>query len=109
MKDVSFQHKVVDQPVMINTTPFFLQNLLWLCLDFAMERANADKSVDLLVEKMEGGACIRFLNLQGIEEISGERFPSHTEDAILNALGARISLDESNGEFILLLPNGVEQ
>ena len=37
MVDVSFEHMEADRPVLLNTTPFILQNLLWLCLNFAME------------------------------------------------------------------------
>jgi C4-dicarboxylate-specific signal transduction histidine kinase len=108
MADVSFQHMEVDRSVSLNTTPFILQNLLWLCLDFALEVANGDKKVHLLVEKMESGARVRFSNLKGIEKIPGDRFPSHKEKALLNALGAQISFDEGEGELILLLPDGVE-
>lgn len=108
MKGVSFEQKVVDKPVTITTSPFFLQNLLWFCLEFVMETANPDKSVDLLVEKMESGVRISFSNLLNIEEIQGERFPFPRKEAIMNALGAQISFDDGKGELILLLPDDVE-
>jgi len=104
MVDVSFEHMEADRIVPLNTTPFILQNLLWLCLNFAMAVADGDKKIYLLVEKMESGARIRFSNLRGIQKIPGDRFPSKKEMALLNALGARISLNEGEGELILLLP-----
>ncbi len=108
MANVSFEHMEGGRTVPLNTTPFLLQNLLWLCLNFAMEVADGDKKVHLLVEKMENGARIRFSNLRGIEKIQADRFPSRKEKALLNALGAQISLIEGEGELILEVPDGVE-
>jgi len=109
MANVSFEHMETGRTVPLNTTPFFLQNLLWLCLHFAIEVANEDKKVHLLVEKMENGARIRFSNLRSTEKMPEDLFPSQKEKALLNALGAQISLDEAEGELILLLPDGLEQ
>jgi C4-dicarboxylate-specific signal transduction histidine kinase len=108
MVDVSFEHIEADRTVPLNTSPFILQNLLWLCFNFALEVADGDKKVHLLVEKIESGARIKFSNLEGIEKIPGDRFPSHKEKALLEALGAQISLDEGEGELILEVPDGVE-
>ena len=105
---VSFEQSSVDNPVLITTTPFVLQNLLWLCLSFVLEVTGDEKKVHLFVEKLERGARIRFSNLRDVETISEDRFPSPKEKALLNALGARISLDVSGGEFILFLPDEVE-
>jgi hypothetical protein len=57
---------------------------------------------------MEDGAHIRFSNLRSIEKIPEDLFPSQKEKALLDALGAQISLDEGAGELILFLPDGVE-
>jgi C4-dicarboxylate-specific signal transduction histidine kinase len=108
MANVSFEHMEDGRTVPLNTTPFILHNLLWLCLNFAIEVVNEDKKVHLLVEKMEDGARIRFSNLRSIEKIPEDLFPSHKEKALMNALGAQISLDEGAGELILFLPDGVE-
>ena len=108
MADVSIEHMEDERTVPLNTTPFILHNLLWLCLNFAIEVVNEDKKVHLLVEKMEDGARIRFSNLRSIEKMPEDLFPSHKEKALLDALGAQISLDEGAGELILFLPDGVE-
>ena len=45
MRDVGVRLKRNENPVKIRTSAFFLLNLLWLCLDFAMDAANEDKIV----------------------------------------------------------------
>lgn len=109
MVNVSFDIETPDGQVPIKTTPFFLKNLIWLCLNFAMEAADGDKRVHLSVEKIESGARIRFSNLIGIEKIPRDRFPSYKEKALLNALGGQLSLRRDEGELILEVPDAVEQ
>jgi C4-dicarboxylate-specific signal transduction histidine kinase len=108
MQGVSLEQSSVYNPVLITTTPFVLQNLLWLCLSFVVEVTGDEKKVHLLVEKLESGARIRFSNLRALETISEGRFPSPKEKAILNALGARMSFDMSGGELIILFPDEVQ-
>jgi C4-dicarboxylate-specific signal transduction histidine kinase len=45
MRDVSVDPKLGESPMMVRTAPFLLMNLLWLCLDFAMDAAGEDKIV----------------------------------------------------------------
>ncbi len=40
MAGVSFEHMEDGRTVPLNTTPFFLHNLLWLCINFAIEVVN---------------------------------------------------------------------
>jgi C4-dicarboxylate-specific signal transduction histidine kinase len=108
MQGVSLEQSSVYNPVLITTTPFVLQNLLWLCLSFVVEVTGDEKKVHLLVEKLESGARIRFSNLRALETISEGRFPSQKEKALLNALGARMSFDMSGGELIILFPDEVQ-
>ena len=108
MQGVSLELTLVDRSTVITTLLFVLQNVLWLCMSFAMEAAGDEKRVCLIVEKLESGAKIRFSNLRGIEKIPEGRFPSPKEKALLNATGARISFDASAGEFVLLLPDNIE-
>ncbi|MBW1796913.1 MAG: sensor histidine kinase, partial [Deltaproteobacteria bacterium] len=39
MRGVTVEPKPAAVPVTITTNPFFLENLIWLCLDFAMDAA----------------------------------------------------------------------
>ena len=108
MKGVSVEQAPVDVSVVITTTLFLLLNLLWSCLNVSMESTVEEKKVHLLVEKLDRGAQIRFSNLRNIGKISEDQFPSPKEKALLNALGARMSFNENEGELILELPDGVD-
>ena len=108
MKGVRVEQAPVEGSVVVTNTLFLLLNLFWSCLSFAMESTGDDKKVHLLVEKLDSGARIRFSNLSGIGKISDAQFPSTKEEALLNALKARISFNESEGELILELPDCVD-
>ena len=108
LADASLEHKEADEQMPLKTTPFFLQNLLWLCLSFAMKVADGDKKINLLAEKTESGVRIIFSNLTGMEKISGDPFPSHSEEGLLNVLGAQLSIMKGEGKFILEIPDSVE-
>ena len=109
MADVSFEHREADRQVPLKTMPFLLQNLLWLCISFAMEVVDGDKKINLLAEKTVQGARIIFSNLNGMEKISEDHFLSYKEKALLNVLGGQIFLIHDKGELILEVPDGVEQ
>jgi C4-dicarboxylate-specific signal transduction histidine kinase len=109
MKGLSVEQVPVDSSVVITTTLFLLLDLLWLCLSFAMESTGDEKKIHLLVEKLDRGARISFSNLKSRGQISEDRFPSAKEKALLNALGARMDINESEGELILLIPEAIEE
>ena len=74
-----------------------------------MESTGDEKKIHLLVEKLDRGARIGFSNLRCRGKIPEDRFPSIKEKALLNALGARMSINESEGELILIIPEAVEK
>jgi hypothetical protein len=86
------------------TNPFFLQNLLWLCLDFAMGCAGAGKTVALKAEKTGGGATIQFSKLEDMEKAGTASFPGEREKALLHALNADLVIHKDMGELRLTLP-----
>lgn len=96
-------------PVMITTSPFLLQNLIWLCLDFAISVAGAKKSVSALVEETETGGQIRFARLEELGKVSTGLFPSSREGALMSALKADVEMDVERGEFLLALPRDIAQ
>ena len=77
MRGVTLELDPPSTQIPIITNPFFLQNLIWLCLDFAMGCDGAGKTVFLRAEKLERGAKIRFSKLQDLAK--GNRiFPGRT-------------------------------
>jgi C4-dicarboxylate-specific signal transduction histidine kinase len=94
--------------VSVVTNPFFLQNLLWLCLDFAMGCAGAGKTVSLRAEKAGRQATIRFSKLQEISKAETGAFPGDRERALLHALNADLVIPKEAGELRLTLPTQSE-
>ena len=104
MRGVEVQITVSEHPVTITTNPFLLENIIWLILDFALDLADGKKAVHLTPEAVEGGAIIRFTGLDAFPEGQVSRFPADGENALVQALGGKIALDQDAREIILRLP-----
>jgi ActR/RegA family two-component response regulator len=105
MHGVTVEVKPSDSPVNIGTNPFLLQNLMSLCLDFAIHTAGRDKTVMLQVTKADAGASIRFTHLQGLSETLAKKFPKKKESALLRDLKSEIVTDPKAKEIIIKLPD----
>ncbi len=52
-KGVTVTVQETAQPLKVLTTPFFLKNLLWLCLESAMERMDEKHDVNIAAEGVD--------------------------------------------------------
>jgi C4-dicarboxylate-specific signal transduction histidine kinase len=95
-----------EKPVTIQTNPFFLEHALWVCLDFAMEKAGKGQTVVLGVDEINQGARVLFTGLGVFKRSPEAPFPGKQEMALIGALGANIEVHEEKGELILSLPSG---
>lgn len=103
MRGVTLELLFLENPVMITTTPFFLENLIWLCLDFAMDATGEGKTVGLMAEKTENGARIRLTKLKGLIEATTDTFPGDREKALLEVLKAELTADIETEEVVITL------
>ena len=94
----------LPEPLSLTTCPFFLENLLWLCLDFVMARTGAGKTIFLTGEKRPGGLQIRFTGIENGDENLPSDFPSPREKALLSVLGGDLHFDVFKREVLLKLP-----
>lgn len=104
VRGITLETKPPATAVTIRTSPFFLQNLAWLCLDFAMEGAGEKKTVGLSAEKTKLGAKLRFTQLEGLVDAPPERFPGEREKALLETLNAEVTTHIGDREIVLTLP-----
>ncbi len=102
MKAVSVRAAAAAGPVMIKTRPFVMLNLLWRCLEYSMSVAGPAKSVAVGVEKIAGEASFRFNGLEGLAQAAGE-FPAPEEEALSNALKAKVRIDPKAGALTVLV------
>ena len=104
MKEITLEEAPAPSaPVTLKANLFLLQNLIWLCIDFAMRCAGPGKTVILLTEGTGKGGKIRFSSLQGLADGPLEEFPGEREKALLRALGADIVVDVRAGEITLIV------
>ncbi len=108
MRGVTLEPKGVASPVRITTNPFFLQNLVSLCLDFAMAATGGGKTVGLVAEETENGARVRLTGLKGLGEVPVATFPGAREKVLLEALRAQLAVDTEDGQLVLALPRDMD-
>ncbi|MBW2163486.1 MAG: HAMP domain-containing histidine kinase [Deltaproteobacteria bacterium] len=107
MRGVILKPEPSTNPVMVTTNPFLLENLVWLCLDFAMEVAGSGKTVGLITEETKDGARIRFTHLEGLKDATADSFPTEQANALLEALKGKLTPDAGIGELVLTLPGAI--
>lgn len=104
MRGVTLELKPPQSPVSIITNQFFLENLVWLCLDFAMDAAGGGKTVVLSTEKTGNVALITLAVLEGLLGASEIMFPGKREEDLIGALQGELTAVRDTGEIILTLP-----
>ena len=92
----------------ILSAPFFLANLIWLVLDFAMDVAGNGKIVGLIAEKRGEGARVRFTQLDALGKAQKEEFPTERERSLLQIINAEISMDHGEGQISIDLPAEIQ-
>jgi C4-dicarboxylate-specific signal transduction histidine kinase len=107
-RGVAVQPILNEGPVTLRTAPFFLMNLLWLCLDFTMDAAGEDKIVKLVTQKTEAGVQVFFKGLGGLAEASLKPFPAEHEKGLCDLLGAELEVSTGNQEVVVRIPESID-
>ncbi|MDY6988840.1 MAG: sensor histidine kinase [Thermodesulfobacteriota bacterium] len=108
MRGVTLESGGGHSPVTITTNPFFLQNLVSLCLDFAMAAAGGGKRIGLTAEETADGARVSFAGVEGLGEVPAGTFPGEPEKNLLEALRGQMTLDAEAGELVLALSRDID-
>lgn len=106
MQGYKLDRQLPADPVMIPTAPFFLLNLLWLCLEFAMSAGGEEKSLQLVMAETEDSVRIYFRQPSGLAQQQPETFPSAAGEELLAVLGADLTTEADGQEIVLRLPKG---
>lgn len=109
MRGVRLEQHTSENPVFITTNDFFLENLLWLCLDFAMDAAGSDKKVALRSEEIDNQIVIRLSGLGGLKDVPCNGSPGFRDQGLLGALRTKMTIDTDAGEISLFLPKNINQ
>jgi len=108
MRGVKVDLHLPASPLTIPTAPFFLMNLLCLCLDFSMSTSGDENRVELVVEETENSVRIRFRRLVGLTEELLETFPSDREKNLLAVLQADLTVEHGSEEIVLRLLKNID-
>jgi signal transduction histidine kinase len=108
MRGVKVDLQLPASALTIPTAPFYLMNLLCLCLDFSMSASGDEKRVELVVEETENSVRIRFRRLAGLSEALLETFPSDREENLLAVLEAALTAEPEREEIALRLLKNID-
>jgi hypothetical protein len=96
---VALETVAPPSPVVITTSRFYLQNLLWCLLDRGTHSHMQGHTVHLYPETADGTARVRMSGLPDLEALSP--LPSPGEGALLAFLGARLEVCAADKEMVI--------
>ncbi len=107
LKRVSVQVIPPASAVTVNTHRFYLQNMVWGCIEFIMEVGKPGQEIQIAFEKIEKGAEIRF----GYEAVSANESSAFvlpdSVSALMKYLRAEIDAVPESGEIRIRLPEEI--
>jgi len=105
MQGVTLKTVVPPVPVVVTTSRFYVQNLLWSCLNRAAGIRTDKRTISLTAEKTDSGAQVRLTGLTDLDKDAFSQFPSPHEDSLLAALDARLDFSVAKGEITISFIN----
>jgi len=108
-RGIAIQLKRNEGPMQLRTSPFFLMNLLWLCLDFAMDAAGEEKIVELVTQKQDTGSQIFLKRLGGLAGASLKPFPDEHEKVLCDLLRAELEVSTGNQEIVVRIGEDIDR
>ena len=106
-RGVAVQPKLNEGPLRLKTSPFFLMNLLWLCLDFAMDAAGEDKMVELVTQNTDAGIQVFFKGLGGLAGAPLKPFPAEPEKGLCVLIGAELEVSPGKREMVVRIAEDI--
>jgi C4-dicarboxylate-specific signal transduction histidine kinase len=101
MRGVTLETFAPPAPVVVTSSRFYLQNLLWSCLDWATSAGSDKRTISIAPEKGDNGARVRLSGTVDLDKDAFGPFPSPQVEALLAALGAQIDLTVANQGIII--------
>jgi signal transduction histidine kinase len=108
MQQVKVDLQLPTNPTTITTAPFYLINLLCLCLDFSMSAVGDEKRLELTISKTEDSVQIHYRQLAGLTPGRLETFPSDSEKKLLAVLAADLTAQPDSEKITIRLHTKLE-
>ncbi|MBN1847056.1 MAG: HAMP domain-containing histidine kinase [Deltaproteobacteria bacterium] len=107
MKGIVLETKDSENEVTIRTNPFVLENMLWLCVNAAMDSMTVSKKMVLAGEEAGDSARIRVSGLDAMPETLEANIKRGTGEMLLKELNGTLTVDSKTGALILNLPKSI--
>jgi signal transduction histidine kinase len=104
MRGVTLELTPFPDPIRVTTNQFLLENIIWLCLDYAMDTAGRGKRVVVSAERAGNAILIRLAMPDGVTADLGRIFPSKREETLVGILSGQLSVHPDTGDIVLTLP-----
>jgi len=108
MKGISLKTLFDKRPLAFTTAPFLLENLVWLCLDYAMDNVSSQKALYLAAKKTSQDVQIRFGPLSMATKAPQRPFPTDREKALADELRGELRIDMEVGEIVIIFPKEMQ-
>jgi K+-sensing histidine kinase KdpD len=106
-KGFRLQVTPADTPVAVISHPFFLQNLIWLMVNFAMTVCGDSKTIGMTAAKCQTGAEICFSGLDRLTDENFQDFLAQGGGMFLDALNAACHGVANKAMITLSLPRDI--
>jgi signal transduction histidine kinase len=104
---ISLKLRAADPPVKVTTSPFFLMNLMWLCLETLIRAVHNPGTIALeLVTKDQGGALIQ-LQSDAAEMEPEEQWMPENLKFLAEALEAGVEWKRADNVLVVCLPTDI--
>ena len=102
MKGIILKPAPQEEEVELETFPFLFENILYLCIDTAMENGDEEKTILISFGKRDSRVQFRFSGL--VKGVRLDKDLSSGSAEIFDRLGAGIIDENESGAFILDMP-----
>ena len=96
-----------DPAITITTHPFYVENLIWLILNFGMDVVGDAKTIDITPKKIDSGAAVHFTGLEKLTPEALDTFQTEPLRQMLAALKSTLQSDEKSGRITLVFPENI--
>lgn len=101
-KNIAVDYGPPETPVTATTNPFFMENLLFNCLDHALETAGPGKAMSIEVKTGGAGPAVVFSGLEGLDAAGGG-FPGDAESRLMALLKTDVRVDPAGGTLTVTI------
>lgn len=109
IRGVTLNHKQSESSEKVISNPFLLENLIWCCLEIAMDAAGDNKTVTILSESTEKGGRVRFTQLDDLNNYQSHMFNTERIKDLIDSLNAELKFNGEGKEIVLTVKKKLEQ